>query len=673
VRSLAHRFYDLVCLKLGQYHTNAQRAKRKSKPPVDAEDPIEVEEDKSFGQDLRNDESVHQNVTEYEHNEFVDDSTSGTNNVQSEDTIPLPISTQSIIAPPGPSLDDRSPMGNTQTMLAEAEPKSRNIKLQQYMMEQRARTNLMDSHHLNSNSAGVESRPSEPRVASPSAYETSQSPLQDMGQNERSLTPTTQNVKRPLSDGRSGRKSKRNKNYPDVQTVKPTLVVALKLTREKGVPDQPTTMPPQQSYVPMPSVEADEISVRHLSVSASRYDAFASDREIGDERASVQHVVPNQDPTNDISEAVMDATYDLNDTDSDYEPTDRIIPVGDTVRPSSATPRQTHVSQKQWDSQAMAEFRKVWADEADEIVNEILTAPFREHTPKKLVRDILLPALEQIRDQLPSVTAQSGSLSAPNDLHEQVTAVTAQALHPDQQQRMVLQQNIEPCDAVSQARPTAETSPPNDAGKTHITPSEPVSENCNTPVQPISSQSCSAVATGSLEVACEADKDDLHSDEQLFKTTPALTSHKATAEESSASEVTKEADQTPPFDFKRLVRNIDLTILLDRNDGLEPKEIGTIDIENTLDSHDFFKAVEYEYGWGVDPDEEFFAAKITEADGPARKRLRTELWLRNASRRDRSWYRWLSELRACYERERVDINMNLIARVLVTKKNDAKG
>jgi hypothetical protein len=663
----------LVCQKLNHYHTNnVQRARRKTNLPVDTEDNTDVGETKSVGQNFYNDASVHQNFTEDEHNKIFHDPTVGTVNAPGEDSIPVSVdleSAQPITAPPGTSLDNRSPMGNTQTMLAEAEPKSRNIKLQQFMMEQRARTNRTDSHHLHRNSAELESRPSEARMESPSAYETSQSPPQYMGQNERSLAPTTQNVKRPLSEGKSGRKSKRNKNYPDVQTLKPTLVVALKLTREKGVSDRPTTMPPQQSYIPMPSVEADEIYVRHPSVSASHYDVVASGSRIGDERASVQPVVPNQDPANDVSEAVMDATYDLYDTDSDYEPTDRIIPVGDTVRPSSATPRQTHVPQKQWNSQAMAEFRKIWADEADEIVNEILTASFRKHTPGELARNILLPVLRHIQDQLPSATVQNDPLSTSHDVGEQFVA---QALNSYQEENAAVQESITTSDTAHQTELAEQSVSSLDAGKSLESPVETVSQESNAEKLMTHGRSNSATATETLGEKHAILEDGIIANEQLSKASPGHTSP-TDISEPTALKVAGDADSAgPSCDYSQLVQHINLTILIDRRDGSDPEYLCTIGIRKIRNNSDFFNAIEERSWFRLKPDEEVFRAIITEAGRSATERPRIELGLSKGDSEDRSWDMWLLSLRKIHERERVDIKMNLVAKVLVTRRDDWK-
>jgi hypothetical protein len=559
-------------------------------------------------------------------------------------------------------------MGDTPSKLVEADPKFQHRKLKKFM-EQQGRTNRANSHRLDDTLPDFEVTPAGVRMISPSAHGMSQSPPRYMDQSERPLAHSTHNGKRPLEDGTRGRKIKRNKNHPDVQTAKPSLLVVLKLTRGKGISDRPKTVPPQQPRVSIPSVEADEIAVRHSPVLASRHSTTASDPEIGDEGASIQQGVPHQNPLDDISDVAMKAPEDLNDTGSAYDTTGPAISADNTIRPSSATPHQSHVAPKQWDSQVMAEFRKLWSGEAYEVVNEILTTSLSKHTPAELVFEILLPKLRQIRDQLPPTTVQNDLLPTSNDAHERKSA---EVLDFNQQGRIALQRNLEPFDTASQVKSIAGTGPSNNASGSHASSSKPVSEDCNKTLQPTGSRCSFAVATESHGGACEADKDGLHSDEQSCKIAPVLSCHKASQEETSASRVTRDADPTPTFDYSRLVRSIDLTIFIDRNDGLEPEKIGIVGIAEILNSNDFFNAVQYEYGWLLGPDEEFSAAKVTEADGLSRKWLRTDLSLRNASRRDRSWFKWISELRVCYERERVDIKMNLVAKVLVTRKNDAK-
>jgi len=674
IRSLADRFHNLVCQKLNHYHTNnVQRARRKTNLPVDTEDNIDVGKIKSVGQNFYNDASVHQSFTEDEHNKFFHDPTLGTVNTPGEDSIPVSVdleSAQPITAPAAPSLNDRSPMGNTPTKLVEAELGPRNTKLKRLMTEQRGRTNRTESHQLDRNSAGLESRPSQARMESSSAYRTSQSPPRCMGQNERSLTPTAQNIKRPLPDSTGGRQSKRSKKDPDIQTANPTLVVALKLTRGKGVTDRPTTMSPRQSHVPMPSVEADEIPVRQPSISARRHDAVVSDPEIEDERASVPSVETSQDPTNDISEAVMDATHDLTDTDSAYEPTDRIIPMGDTIRSASATPRQAHVPQKQWDSQAMAEFRKIWADEADEIVNEILTASFRKHTPEELARNTILPVLRQIQDQLPSATVQNDLLSTSHDVGEQFVA---QALNSYQEENAAVEESITTSDTAHQTELAERSVSSLDTGKSHESPVETSSRESNAEKLMTHCRSDSATATETLGEKHAILEDGIIANEQLSKASPGHTSP-TDISEPTALKVAGDADSAgPSCDHSQLVQHINLTILIDRRDGSDPEYLCTIGIRKIHNNSDLFNAIEERSWWRLKPDEEIFRAIITEAGRSATERSRIELGLSKGDTEDRSWDMWLLSLRKIHERERVDIKMNLVARVLVRKKNDAKG
>lgn len=651
-----------------------QRVKRKTNQSLDTEDLFDLEETESLGDKSHIDVSICQNVAQDKHNNLVHHSTSGTNNIPSEESIPISIdqeTTQPTTAtphPPAAALNDYSPMGDTPSKLVEAEPRFQHPKLKKFM-EQQGRTNWANSHRIDDTLPDFEVTPAGVRMIPPSAHGMAQSPPRYMGPNERPPSNATHNVKRPLDDGTSGRKTKRNKNHTDVQTAKPSLLVVLKLTRGKGVSDRQKMVQPQQPHVLINSVEADEIAVRHSSILASRCDTVASDLEAGDELESIQPLVLDQDPIRDVVEAAVDTAYDLNDTTSAHDDTGPTGQVDDAFKHSSMTSHKSHVAQQQQDSQVMAEFRKFWFGEAFEVVSEIITTSFNNPTPEELVAHILVPIIEHIGDQVPSKTFQNDPLLTLNDPHEQASA---QFLDSDQQERIALQRNVEPLDTASQVKPIAGMSSSDNSSGSHASPSKPISEDRNMLSQPVGSRCCSAVATGSLGGAGKPDKDGLHSDEQLCKPSSALPSHGKYPEGNYVSEVTREADQNPTFDYSRLVRNIDLTILIDRNDGLKPEEIGIIGIEDILDSNDFFNAVRYEYGWLLGSDEEFSAAKVTEADGLSRKWLRTELSLRNASRRDRSWHRWLSELRVCYERERIDINMDLVAKVLVTRKNDAK-
>lgn len=298
-RSLADRFHGLVCAKLTQHHGNVQSRKRKTNPSLEPEDLLDGGE---TGSSEHIDLSARQGGTKNGLNSVAKKSTSGKTKARNKDSTPLAFDrepTQSITVTPAPDLNDQRLIGQTSTKLLEAESKLQHSKLNQYMA-QGGGPDGMNLDQLDNSSADFEITPAGMRRRGSSVYEMPQSPPRYMGQNVRPLADTTQNTKRPLSDGKRDRKTKRNKNHSDVQIAKQTLVVVLKLTRGKGVSERPKTVPPQQPHVLTPSVEADEIAVRHSSTLASRCDTVASDLEAGDERGSIQPLVPDLDPVREI-------------------------------------------------------------------------------------------------------------------------------------------------------------------------------------------------------------------------------------------------------------------------------------------------------------------------------------------------------------------------------------
>lgn len=482
MQSLAERFYDLVCLKL--IHHNKNRINRRTNSRLEPEDISDGEEARSSGNKLQKDVSVPQNVAEDRHNNFVYHPTPGTSSAPSENIISLSIdqeSTQPIAVAPPTYLSGYNSMGKTPSKLIAGELEFPNTKLKEHMAKQHERINRTNSHQLDTNTAELETLPFQARKESASD---SQSPPRFTGQNRRSPIPTTQNTKRLLPDDTSRRKAKRSKKDSDVQTVKPSLIVVLKLTRGKGVSNRQTTMPPQQPYVPVPFVEDDEISVRYPSLPASHPDVIASGPEIGVGQTSVQPV----EPMNDISEVATDNPHGLNDLTSAPDATD-------ATRPSSTMPAQPHVTQMQNESQAIAEFYRLWSGEASELVRAMLTT---SHTPGNLLFDVLLPVLRDTHDH-----RQKG--------------------------RTALQQSMEPFDTASQEQPTRNMSSLNNTGSIYASSSEPGGQNFNVPVQPTGSQHCSAVAHVTPEGGGEAAKDDAQLDEQPHKSSPALNSRKRPA------------------------------------------------------------------------------------------------------------------------------------------------
>lgn len=219
MQSLADRFHDLVCLKLSQYHKNAQTRKRKTNPSLEFEDHSDGEEVDSLGHKLQNDEFIPQKGAEDRHNNFAYHPTPRTSNTPSEDIIPFSIdqgSTEPIAVAFASYLNGHNPMGATPTKLLEAELEFPNFELEGYKMEQHRRMNRTGSNQLDTNSGRLELLPSQARMGNQSVYETSQSPPRHLGQNERSPIRTTQNIKRPLPGDACSRKTKRNKRHPDV-------------------------------------------------------------------------------------------------------------------------------------------------------------------------------------------------------------------------------------------------------------------------------------------------------------------------------------------------------------------------------------------------------------------------------------------------------------------------
>lgn len=460
MQSLADRFYDLVCLKL--IHHTKNKIKRRTNSRLEPEDISDGEEARSSGNKLQNDVSVPQNIAEDKHNNFVYHPTTGTSSAPSENIIPLSIdqeSTQRIAVAPPAYLRGHHPMGKTPSKLIAGELEFPNTKLEEHMAKQQERINRTNSHQPDTNTAELETLPFQARMESASD---SQSPPRFTGQNVRSPIPTTQNTKRLLPDDASRRKAKRSKKDSDVQTVKPSLIIVLKLTRGKGVSNRQTTMPPQQPYVPVPFVEDDEISVRHPSVPVSQPDVIASDPEIGVEQTSVQPV----EPMNDISEVATDNPYGLNDLTSAPDATD-------ATRSFTTMPAQPHVTSMQNESQAIAEFYRLWSGEASELVRAMLTT---SHTPGNLLFDVLLPVLRDTHDH-----RQKG--------------------------RTALQQSMEPFDTASQEQPTRNMSSLNNTGGIYASSSEPGGQNFSVPVQPTGSQHSSALSEIQADARAEVDSD----------------------------------------------------------------------------------------------------------------------------------------------------------------------
>jgi hypothetical protein len=222
-------------------------------------------------------------------------------------------------------------------------------------------------------------------------------------------------------------------------------------------------------------------------------------------------------------------------------------------------------------------------------------------------------------------------------------------------------------------QPSEATLPLSNIGSSYKSSPEPVTQADNILAQPTMGRREPADAIGSRGQSSEAAKEALHPAQPFRETRPSpTTSYDTVLKDTTATRITSNTDQIPSFDYRQLVEDIIIKVYIDRNDGLEPRGFGAIAITGLRSGNDFFRALQYELGWRLAANEKFSKAIITEAGDPVTERPKTDLWLCNANQLERSWFLWLEALREFYEKTGVDLQMRLKARVLVTRKDDAK-
>jgi len=478
----------------------------------------------------------------------------------------------------------------------------------------------------------------------------------DNGHNEHLLAHT----KRPLTDGKRGRRTKRNKVSSDVHIAKPTLVVVLKLTRGKGASDRAATMPPRQSPGPVSSTELDEIHVRRSTTLPSREDVVADDPETGGERTFTRPLVPDPGAAHGFSEVAMEDMRDWDDTIPAREASGSASFADESIQPPSLLLHQPTTTSQESNAQAMAEVReRLSSGEPYQLLEQIGSKILNKHTPRELVQHILVPMLWEILNRISTAAVRNSPTSMANDARERSTA---RVINPYQQESTPLEQR-------RQAQPVGRTIPLCDPESSHEPLVQTFSRADSVGDHLRNDRSDSAAATGSPGKKRAVLRDVAITNDQSGKSSsgPAPKMPETAAFKNSA-----DAGPNAGFDYNRLVQDMNLTILFDRQDGSAPKQGNTISIKNIRNNSDLFGAIHIR-SWWLDPDEEILRAMITEVGGRPTGRPSPEMWLLNGDTEDRSWGSWLSSLREFYEEEKVEIRMNLVARVFITRNNDGKG
>lgn len=279
-------------------------------------------------------------------------------------------------------------------------------------------------------------------------------------------------------------------------------------------------------------------------------------------------------------------------------------------------------------------------------------------------RSTILPSREDIVADDPETGGERTALrknpmSMANDARERSTA---QVINPYQQESTPLEQH-------RQAQPTGRTIPLCVPGSSPEPLVQTFSRADSVGDHLRNDRSDSAAATGSPGKDRAVLKDFTITNDQsgTSGSGPAPKIPETAAFKSSA-----DVGLNAGFDYNRLVQDINLTILFDRQDGSDPKQGNTISIKNIRNNSDLFGAIHIR-SWWLDPDEEISRAMIIEVGGRAAGHPSPEMWLLNGDMEDRSWATWLSSLREFYEEGKAEISMNLVARVFVTRNNDGKG
>ena len=396
-------------MKVGQYHRNGKR-ERKSHQPSGVEEDSEVEE---AGNPGYNDISFYQNIPEDEFDNIPYHSTAGTPEAQREDSELRSTGQQQMSPHTGPAtplFHGEGAMGDTPSKLAKAglyQP-----------VEQQRKSDQPVCNRLGDNFTVDELDSPRVSIRSSSAYEPSQSPPGYIGRDDQPLSHIPQSTKRALSDQARGRKSKKNKISSNVHTVKPTLLVVLKLTRGKNATDRATTMAPR-----VPSTEVNENPVGHAATRRRCSDDVATDYETRDEQHHIQPTMPNQDPANNDSEAATDITCGSNDRTTACRASGSTIHMDDHTRPSIFTQQQPLTTQQEQDSERLAELlERCSRGEVYGILKQLMVRSLKEQTPEEVESNILLPVLRQILDQVLSTTSGIDPHSMASDVQERFTS-----------------------------------------------------------------------------------------------------------------------------------------------------------------------------------------------------------------------------------------------------------
>jgi hypothetical protein len=435
------------------------------------------------------------------------------------------------------------------------------------------------------------------------------------GPSEQTHSLTAQHSKRPFVGGTSESSTKRCRISSSVNVPKPSLMVKFKLTPAKGVPNRGKTAPPQQSATSMPSPELpslDEIIDRRSMAPIDRRSNMAR-TESWTQPADHQPIARQHMQAS--VESVAESDEDTTPVPNGSPPTQiapHVSTLADAItQASSATQPQPDTNTQDSDSQAVAKFRELWSARSQPLFDQLLLDRLRQ-VPVEEVADCAHSFLENVRDQPPSSSTRSGMLAMSSNIGSSTSSMA-----------WVSDNTAKGSEQMKQA-----------AG-----------------VSPTATRSSGDASGPGIA---------------RIDTGQAQTTHATDLVEPSAIRSMGDEFECSDAELDRLVRHIDMTVRITREDGSFMMEPDMIGIEHIRSSGDFFEALRKEYERRLQPDEDLFEATVTEVDDPATEQRMRPLSLRKGSR-ERNWKMMLTELQRVYKRDGKDIQMKLVADVVMRK------
>lgn len=512
-------------------------------------------------------------------------------------------------------------------------------------------------------------------------------------------------AKRAADVGAKGPAPKKYRFTPNVYNLKPRLIVKLKLTREKDPPKRTEPAPAQQTYTSViPSALRDAVDTPRIKAHSG----------ITDRRAEAQPGIPRPWPSNSSWTPINKEHDGKSEHMSTQASQKKMTPAPVTHKTAEPTQTKSMTITATQDLETIAKIRKKWPDRTRHLSDEHLLASLdkgnleflRLEAGQSKEASAVGPTTPRATIGSKPASREGGSTKLdennkrPNGIHpEHGTKVAASSgsvggsVHQVTEKDMPPEGTQQQLDSGTTRGAPGEQEPKLNVGTTkeHI---NDCSHGLATKQTIIGGSSINAtneltnrVTENNLPPAGTQQLDprtpknvpghqdptsDIEATSKPFdKPSQSLAPKQSTDAEPVICEAETGSTKTSESDLDTILRKIDMRLFVKFEDGRKHL-MADVDLERCYGVEDFFQAAEEVFQGELGSDERFTRATVTQA-----KKLLTDytehgMCLQRASRKNKSWTKWLASVQAFYAGNAGNFAMEMEAELIVGKKVDGK-